>query len=263
MIGFFTRHRDGVVAEPIARSVWNSDHLGGPPVSGLLAREVETCCPDGFVPARLTVDLFRPVLDRPIMIRSETVRRGRRITVADAAIVQNDQVRARATALFLSPGAAPPGQVWSAGDELPAPPEGAVQVGDMPLFRSGAGGWNRDGADHQNDDRKICWAAVVLPLVAGEPLTPFQHAAMVADFTNQVCHWGSRGVGYINADVTMTLSRPPVDCELGLRAEDAVPAEGILIGTATLYDRIGALGTCVVTALSNGDHPVDLAVTTR
>ncbi|MGY1946844.1 acyl-CoA thioesterase domain-containing protein [Nocardia asiatica] len=119
MIGFFTRHRDGVVAEPIARSVWNSDHLGGPPVSGLLARELDTCCPDGFVPARLTVDLFRPVLDRPITIRSETVRRGRRITVADAAIVQNDQVRARATALFLSPGAVPPGQLWSAGDELP------------------------------------------------------------------------------------------------------------------------------------------------
>nr|WP_280413037.1 hypothetical protein [Nocardia asiatica] len=105
--------------------------------------------------------------------------------------------------------------------------------------------------------------AVVLSLVAGEPLTPFQHAAMVADFTNQVCHWGSRGVGYINADATMTLSRPPVDCELGLRAADAVPAEGISIGTATLYDRVGALGTCVVTALSNGDHPVDLTVTTR
>ncbi|MFE7743894.1 thioesterase family protein [Nocardia sp. NPDC057455] len=263
MVGFFTRHGDVVVAEKITRSVWNSDHLGGPPVSGLLARELETRCPDGFVPARLTVDLFRPVLDRPITVRSETVRRGRRITVADAAIVQDDQVRARATALFLSPGAPPPGRVWSAGHHLPVPPEGAMRVGDMPLFRSGDSGWHRDGADHQNDDRKICWVAVVLPLVAGEPLSPFQHAAMVADFTNQVCHWGSRGVGYINADVTMTLSRPPVDCELGLRAEDAVTAEGISIGTATLYDRRGTLGTCVVTALSNGDHPVDMAAPPR
>ncbi|MGK8507599.1 hypothetical protein ACRS5S_05910 [Nocardia asiatica] len=116
---------------------------------------------------------------------------------------------------------------------------------------------------HEACGTAIIWVAVVLSLVAGEPLTPFQHAAMVADFTNQVCHWGSRGVGYINADVTMTLSRPPVDCELGLRAADAVPAEGISIGTATLSDRLGALGTCVITALSNGDHPVDLTITTR
>ncbi|MGY2122702.1 thioesterase family protein [Nocardia gipuzkoensis] len=258
MVSFFTSRGDVVVAEEITRSVWQPEHLGGPPVCGLLARELEAHCPDAFVPARLTVDLFRAVLDRPITVRSEMVRTGRRITVADAAIVQDDQVRARATALFMSPGATPQGRLWSAGDELPVPPEGAVTVGDAPLFRSGDRDWSRDPAGHQNGDRKICWL-VLPPLVAGESLTPFQSAAVAADFTNQVCHWGSHGIGYINADMTLTLSRLPDGRELGLRAENAVAAEGISIGTATLYDRVGALGTCVVTTLSHPDRQLDLA----
>ncbi|MEU6830947.1 hypothetical protein ABZ894_20050 [Nocardia beijingensis] len=51
--------------------------------------------------------------------------------------------------------------------------------------------------------------------------------------------------------------------ELGLRADGTVAADGISIGTATIYDRVGPLGTCVVTALSNARRQVDLAATSR
>lgn len=97
-------------------------------------------------------------------------------------------------------------------------------------------------------------------LVAGEPLSPFQHAALVGDTTNHVCHWGSAGAGYINTDMTLTLSRLPIGHEIGLRADNAIAAEGISIGTATLYDRRGPLGTCIVTTLSNARRQVDFAV---
>ncbi|GAA4483463.1 hypothetical protein GCM10023094_35050 [Rhodococcus olei] len=68
---------------------------------------------------------------------------------------------------------------------------------------------------------------------------------------------GSHGAGYINTDVTLTLSRLPLGYELGLRSDGAVASGGISIGTATLYDRVGPLGTCVVTTRSNARLPID------
>ncbi|MGW0044297.1 thioesterase family protein [Rhodococcus sp. NPDC003348] len=257
MVSFFTRQGDRLVAERLAVSHWAPTQLGGHAVCGLLARQLETHCPAGFVPARMTVDLFRPVLNAPIEVRSEVVREGTRIAVADASIVQDEQVRARASVVFLTPGAEPAGRVWSAAPDLPLPPEGCVSPhGAPPLFKSGGRDWSPDYAANQNADRKTSWHSLP-PLVAGEPISPFQRAAVLGDTTNQVCHWGSHGAGYINTDMTLTLSRLPVGFELGLRADNAVAADGVSIGTATLYDRTGPLGTCVVTALSNARRQID------
>lgn len=66
-----------------------------------------------------------------------------------------------------------------------------------------------------------------------------------------VCHWGSCGAGYINVDMALTLSRLPHGYELGLRADSTIAAGNISIGAATRYVRDGAVGTCMVTALSN------------
>ncbi len=77
-----------------------------------------------------------------------------------------------------------------------------------------------------------------------------------------MCHWESGGAGYINADVTVTLARLPIGYELGLRADNTIAADGISIGSATLYDRTGAVGTCVVTTLSNARRRIDFAATT-
>lgn len=41
---------------------------------------------------------------------------------------------------------------------------------------------------------------------------------------------------------------------------DNVSANGIAVGTASLYDRTGPLGTCTITALSNARRQVDVAV---
>ncbi|MGW6123119.1 hypothetical protein ACWFRF_29040 [Nocardia sp. NPDC055165] len=53
--------------------------------------------------------------------------------------------------------------------------------------------------------------------------------------------------------MTLTFSRPPIEYELGLRADDALAADGVSVGTATMSDRTGPLDTCVVTSLSNAD----------
>ncbi|WP_109522777.1 MULTISPECIES: acyl-CoA thioesterase domain-containing protein [Nocardia] len=257
MVCFFARDGDQLVARELAISHWSADQLSGPGVCGVLARRLETHCPDGFVPARLTVDLFSPVSNVPLEVDSDIVRRGRRIAVADASIAQGGKTRVRATAVFLATGTEPPGRVWSPTPDLPMPPPGCVSPnGAPPLFKSGDRDWSGDFTVNQNADRKISWHAMPA-LVEDEPLTPFQHAAMVGDTTNHICHWGSEGAGYINADMTLTLARLPTGFELGLRADNIIAADGISIGTATLYDRAGQLGTCVVSTLSNARRQID------
>ncbi|MFE3446875.1 thioesterase family protein [Nocardia sp. NPDC059180] len=256
MVSFFTTDGDLLVPEKHAVSRWAPTQLGGTGVCGLLARQLETHCPAGFVPARMTADLFRPVLNAPIEVRSEIVREGKRITVADATIVQEGEVRTRATAVFLTTGSEPPGQVWSAPSDLPVPEQILSPDGAPGLFKSGDRDWSHDVAANQNADRKISWHSLP-PLVAGEPISPFQRAAFLGDTTNHVCHWGSDGAGYINTDMTLTLSRLPIGHEIGLRADNTIAAAGISIGTATLYDRTGPVGTCVVTALSNAHRQID------
>src|SRR6476659_5351808 len=100
MVSFLSRQGDQLVAEELAVSHWAPTQLNGPVVCGLLARELETHCPAGFVPARMTVDLFRPVLNAHVEVRSEVVRQGKRIAVVDASIVQEGQVRVRASVAF-------------------------------------------------------------------------------------------------------------------------------------------------------------------
>jgi hypothetical protein len=247
---------------PTAMSIgpWGHDRLSGTSVCGLLARELEAHRPGAqFIPARLTVDLFRPVLNEPIRMRTEVIRDGNRIRVADAAIMQHDEVRARASVMFLARGERPPGKVWQARRDLPVPtPEQAGPVGGPPLFKSGDRDWTGDFASGQNNDRHCVWHNLG-SLVDGEPVSPFERAAFLADATSMVCNWGTEGVGYINCDVTLTLSRLPEDTEIGLRALDQIVADGISVGTATMYDRRGPLGTSVVTSLANAHSQVDLA----
>lgn len=262
MVSFFARQGDQLVAERLAVSPWAPDKLSGTGLCGLLAGEVEPHCPDGFIPARLTVDLYQPVSNAAFDMHSRLIRQGSRITIADATLRQDGEERVRASVVFLTTGDEPPGQVWSRTEELPIPAEGCVSPeGSPPLFKSGEQEWTPDFAANQNAERKFSWHSLP-PLVAGEPITPFQRAAILGDSTNHLCHWGSEGAGYINADVTLTLSRLPIGYELGQRADNTIASAGISIGTATLYDRAGPVGTCVVTTLSNARRHIDFAATT-
>lgn len=242
-----------------AASPWLPTQLGGHGVCGILARELETHSPGkDFIPARMTVDLLKPVLNEPVVVQSSIVRDGRRVRVVDASIVQHGVVRVRATAMFLAISQQPPGVVWQATHQFPAPTHRLdAPGGDGLLFKSGDAEWSEDFVAGQNDERKYSWQNV-WPLVEGEQITPFQRAAFVADTSNMVCNWGTEGIGYINTDMTMTLSRLPVGPELGLLAQDQVAAAGISVGTATMYDRLGPLGTCVLTGLSNAQHQIDM-----
>ncbi|MGN2637842.1 acyl-CoA thioesterase domain-containing protein [Nocardia takedensis] len=260
MVAIFTMSQDRYLATDLAVSPWSDSHLRGTAVCGLLAREAERHCPGAsFVPARFTVDLFRPVLNEPIRLRGEVVRDGRRVRVVDTSIVQRDRVRARATVLYSAATEEPPGRVWQRARESPTPTHPLDAAGGHAmLFRSGERDWTTDIAAGLHGERLCAWHDVPT-LVDGEPNSPFQSAAYAADASNIVCNSGTEGVGHINCDVTMTLSRLPVGHEIGLRAADRVATEGVAVASALMYDRAGPLGLCLVTGIANGLGQIDLS----
>ena len=264
---FFTLDPGGAyVPTRYARSAWSREALNGPSVVAAVARSLEReHGAAGFLPARLTVDLFATVRFAPLMVVTEVVREGNRIRVADARVVQGGATVARATLVQLRLGEQPPGEVWRSdrGFEVPAAAaEHPLRRDDPGLFGSdGAGAattWTTDMRDHQTSRRKRFWNHP-RDVVADEPATPFLRAASLAESTSLVTNWGSEGIGYINADLTLTLARLPRSGDLGIEADDHVGHDGVAVGTASLYDRDGRFGSGVVTALSNAGRLIDVS----
>ncbi|MFX0574018.1 thioesterase family protein [Nocardia nepalensis] len=263
-LGFFEETALGFEPLPFAASAWSPDMVNGPAICGLLARalEREHGLP-GFVPARLTVDLFRPTRTKPVQVVTELVRDGRRIRVADAALMQDGADVARATAIFLKQSAQPPGELWTRRDRPEPPPveiSPPTSLPRAPMWGSDAhaDGWSRRIGEHQNGSRKRTWQ-VPMRLIEGQTPSAFVGAAMIGEATSMMTNWGSAGIGFINTDLTLALARPAVGPEIGLEADSHLSADGIAVGTATLFDRLGSFGTCVVTALSNAERQVDFS----
>lgn len=262
-LSLFEADGDALRPTNIARSMWSDNQMHGVAISGALSRAIERCVTDAgrddLRPARMTVDLFRPATMDPCLVTTEVVREGRRICLVDALLTQGGERVARASAIFLMPSASAPGEVWEPTDRPAPPPLDVAPVSSeprVPYFHSDAG-WTQTFADHQNGSRKASWNTG-LPVVAGEEVTPFQAVAAMADGASLVTNWGDQGVEYINTDITLTLARVPEGVEVGLAAEDRVEHDGIAVGTATLFDRAGTLGTVVVTSLANTRRTVDL-----
>lgn len=258
--GYFTEDNGVYLPTKYAASPWSDKMLNGPCVSGLIARELEIGhSAEGFVPARFTLDLFRPVRNEPITFACTRVRDGNRIRVADADLMQGGEVSARATLVFLRRSAPPPGTVWTRNGDDPAPPAAALESPPGPLDVSswyGSPDWSSERSAHQNAGRKRLWSRQ-LSIIVGEEQSPFVNTATVGEGTSFVTNWGDKGVGYINSDVTLALSRLPEGPEVGVEADNHISNDGIAVGTAVLFDRLGAFGTGVVTAVANAHRQVD------
>src|ERR1700712_417046 len=111
----------------MTRGPWGAT-MGGQIVGGLLGWALDRHGGDDLQPARLNVDLLRPVPIQPVSIEISIQREGRRMKLVDAAMMQNGRMVARASALFLRRGAEPEGQVWSGAATIPPAPVDAEPV---------------------------------------------------------------------------------------------------------------------------------------
>lgn len=252
MIGaYFEPGPDGFRPHPEARAPWADDMLHGRLLGGLAARafEAELTGP-GWRAARLTVDLFRPAAMAPVTVRTEVIRQGRRIRVADATMTCDGHDVARATVVVLAESAEPPGRIWRPEAQgwpdprslpwTPDPdePEPAWIVNPLP------------GAEFESAAQSRVWTCERAGLVEGEPLTPFVRAAMSGDLACPLANGSDEGLYYINGDYTLALGRYPVGEWIGLEAAQQLAADGISIAASTLVDLTGPFATSTGTSLA-------------
>lgn len=251
---YFDADDDAFQPTEFALSRWGPDLLNGPAIVGLAAWNLERDHrKDGFLPARFTADLFKAAHRVPTTVRTRMIREGRRIRIAECDVLQVGAMVARAVAVHYLRSGPPPGAEWTNGVRFDPPPnaEGALY-----LIGSEDAGWNPDGAAHKNTSRKRVYHRTI-DVVAGYPPSPFVRTVVAAEATSLVTNLGTRGIGYINGDLTVAISRLPLENHVGVQADSHWCSDGIAVGSATLFDGEIPFGTAMVTAVANPAAQID------
>lgn len=230
---------------------WDPNSVHGRIVIGLLAHEIETQFgSEDFLPARLTVDMYRlPGFD-PVDVTTRIVRDGKRIKVIDAEFFSAGTSMARATSQLLRRTANPAGAVWSPPNWDVSPPEKIELPADR--RRALGGMWEMrpiTGMMGTVGTRRL-WMREVRELVGGQALTPFVRAALASDFASPFANAGDQGLGYINSDATLYLHRAMKGEWVGMEVTNHHATDGVAIGECFVYDVDGAVGTASVAALA-------------
>ena len=259
MIPFVVRRDNDLVPNPIAQGGWGPT-VGGQVVGGLLARAVEqhVAADDGLQPARLTVEILRRVACAPLRVTASVVRAGSRMRSIDAAMTQDGELVARASALYLRRGVQPEGDFFATEVTLPPLPEEPAQLDEsVPMLIRAYGSDGGTPFPWQHAGPRYAWLREIRDLVDGEQLTPFVRAAMAVDVTASLTNFSTKGLAFINADYTLTLSRLPVGQYLGLAALTHYSDAGVATGSASLFDTLGPIGSGVSTAIANFNFDAD------
>lgn len=248
---FFRLDGELYVPTPASRGPWNPNSLHGRVIVGLLGHEIERRHGDPeFVPARLTVDMYRLPDLSPVEVTTRVVREGRRIKVVDAEFISGGVSAGRATCQLLRRTEPTLGTVWKP-ENWDAPKPADIAPPDDP--RAGMGGmWAMrpiTGAFGTVGPRKT-WMSEVRELVEGRALTPFTRVAVASDFASPFANAGDKGLEYINSDVTVYLHREMRGEWLGFEVINHGSTDGVGIGECFLYDEDGPIGSAACCALA-------------
>jgi Acyl-CoA thioesterase C-terminal domain/Acyl-CoA thioesterase N-terminal domain len=240
----FTRDGERLVPSASTAGIWSDGMVNGRHVGGLVAWAVER---DHDLTelrvARLTIDMFRPVPMEPLTVTTTVARAGRRIRLIEVGVFDGDVEVTRGSALLLLRSEMPTG-----GPETLPPwdfplPEALAPA--QPSERT----WELRQQGLWSEGRGQVWMRDLVPFLAGESMSPMLRAALAADFANPLVNGAPDGLAYINADITLYLTRDPVDEWVGMEAVGHLGGDGVALGTAWLHDRVGRIGHCSVAAL--------------
>jgi hypothetical protein len=238
-----------VVTSPNAAGPWDSSMQHGSAPAALVTWAAEAIpTPQPMQVARVTIDLMRPVPLTPLTIQSEVLREGRKIQLCAVRLLAGDVVVVGATILKIRTHAPPlPAEIADPPVELPGPdqsrPEPA-QFSSSPFvtgisLRSARGRFGAPGPG-------AIWYRVDRPLVEGFSVSQAMRAVVAADFCNGTsAALDFRQWTFINADLTVSLSRQPVGEWILVDAESLVGPEGAGLATARLADTSGYFGRAV------------------
>lgn len=234
-----------------ATSPWDEGSQHGGPPAALLATAIEqaTGAP-GLRLARLTSEMLGPIPRRELTVTAQTVRPGRRVAMTDAVMAVDGRPVVLARAWHIATGATPPAP---AGKEGRPPAVEPIPEEQPPAYFPGMGpGWGYGQATEWRYTQggfstlgpARVWTRVRIPLIAGEELTGYQRALIVADAANGLSselpftEWS-----FIPPSVTVHFQRHPVGEWVHLTARTRMGSDGVGLTTGMLGDQDGTVGT--------------------
>lgn len=252
---------DGIIHPTrYAQGPWDPRHQHGGAVVALFAHLIEQVPTAGPMRvARLTADLHRAVPLMPLRYERDVVRRGRRIQVVAARLLDNDVEVARATGLAIrtSDHLLVPAEPNRRAAPSPIPPPG----GGIPFGEGIADGEPRGylrvfeaeriKGRHGSGVPSVAWFRLHCPVVAGTEASPLERVAAVSDFVSGLASFlDFREQATINPDLSLHLLRSPTSDWIGMDSAYQLSDDGIAQARAFLFDLDGHVGTVLCSALA-------------
>lgn len=244
----FVPDGDHLVPSVFAVGPWRPDALHGAAVAALFGAAFER--EEGTL-ARVTMDMLATVPLETLRLVTEDEVGGRRVQRRTAALHAGSRVVAQAHAMYVaeSPVELPP----PAGDVVGPPQE----LAPLPERRTGWPGFeSRAIALHTRrgagESTMAGWFRLLVPAIAGAPVTGIQMALAAADYTSggTAMVLSLKRYTFMSIDLTLNLVRRPAGDWVGLEAgRAALGGGGVGVAASVLHDAQGALGHCTETQI--------------
>jgi hypothetical protein len=236
---------DRFIATQNTRGPWAPDAQHGGPPAALLGRAIERVGGDGFMVARCTFDILRPVPIGPLEVITNVVRPGKKVQLVEASLTFDGQQVMRATSWLI--------RTQELDFETPqiedSPPPGPDRGESMPVPE----GWSHsymgsmewlfvEGAFFELGPA-MTWFRMRIPLIEGEEPTPLQRVLCSADSASGI----STAIDfsewiYINTDLTVYLHRLPAGEWVGIQAITRPEHHGVGFTSSLIRDEKGPIG---------------------
>jgi hypothetical protein len=240
---------DRYLPGPAARGPWSPDALHGGPVAALAAGAAEPLLEDLF-PARVSIELLRPVPVAPLTVTARAIRPGRKVRLVGVDVATEDGALVTTATVLGIRRAAVAVPETPAGDPPPGPETGAPTDRGGIAVKDDYDAFHNIGVEHRfvrgtfhGPGPATDWIRLRVPVVAGRPASPLQRVMAAADFGNGVSHVVDFSqLLFINPDLTVHLHQLPAGEWVCLDAASVYQDHGVGLAQSALWDERGALG---------------------
>ncbi|MFL2804265.1 MAG: acyl-CoA thioesterase domain-containing protein [Dehalococcoidia bacterium] len=257
---------------PSAVGPWDPSMMHGRVLCGLVVHGAEQLLSsndelDFYQAVRVTVDMFRFPVMKPLKILSEVVRDGKRIKVIEVHVmsINDDQLIeiVKGSVVWLLKTDDTKGKVWMPDEwQFSSPNEDMPFLDEKTLDNPGHQNpiWETLDAEtgrqfnlsHQTEKigAKTAWIRETHEFIENENTSSLLRVAQIADYANPLANLSNVGLEYINVDVTLYLQRNPIGSWIGVETLYHGASKGVSVGSMNIYDSNGRIGMSTVAGLA-------------
>lgn len=249
---FFDLDGEVFVGRDPARGPWDERLCHAGPVAAAIARQVERAFGNDFRLVRLTMDLIRPVPMAGFSVKVETGRKGRRLAIGSANVVDSEgRTAILASVALLRPCAiAGPQPLPVSVNRLADASDGPFPISQsrhsLPAFGDCVDIRYPPGQTGTPGPTKL-WMRTP-PLLLNETPSSFQRLCPIADCGNAISRLAEvTETGFVNSDLTIMAHRMTNADWLMSDSISHWHPDGIGMSDSRIYDEDGPVATALQT----------------